>query len=91
VLLPGIRAGQAKARLERILGELADRCYEYEADGAKRSVSWTTSCGVATFETKDTIEVFVSRTDQALYEAKRGGRNKVVARGASFLGGLLAR
>lgn len=38
----------------------------------------TISIGVAEYQEEDTLEALVDRADQALYEAKRTGRNKVV-------------
>ncbi|MEM6339466.1 MAG: diguanylate cyclase, partial [Pseudomonadota bacterium] len=39
----------------------------------------TTSIGIAEYNSKETIEDFISRVDKALYEAKETGRNKVVS------------
>jgi diguanylate cyclase (GGDEF)-like protein len=46
--------------------------------GEKR-VAVTCSLGVAEWEAGDTIDTLLRRADVALYEAKRTGRNKVVA------------
>lgn len=40
----------------------------------------TASFGVATFDSNETPDQFVKRADLALYEAKSGGRNRVVAK-----------
>jgi diguanylate cyclase (GGDEF)-like protein len=40
---------------------------------------FTASFGVAEFRASDTIESFIRRADDALYKAKEGGRNMVVA------------
>ncbi len=45
-----------------------------------KSINITTSFGVADFKEKDTIATFLKRVDEALYEAKDTGRNKVVKR-----------
>jgi len=37
------------------------------------------SCGVARFQTGLSADEFLHEADQALYAAKRGGRNRVVA------------
>jgi diguanylate cyclase (GGDEF)-like protein len=39
----------------------------------------TASIGVATFDGREEISELVQRADEALYEAKRGGRNRAVA------------
>lgn len=39
----------------------------------------TASFGVTGFKTSDTIDSFIKRADDALYKAKEGGRNRVVA------------
>jgi len=45
----------------------------------ERPVAVTCSLGVAEWEAGDTIDTLLRRADVALYEAKRTGRNKVVA------------
>jgi two-component system cell cycle response regulator len=54
----------------------------FPVDGG-RAVAITTSVGVATVESKfDTPRALFGRADRALYSAKRGGRNRVVAAAA---------
>jgi diguanylate cyclase (GGDEF)-like protein/PAS domain S-box-containing protein len=53
----------------RLAGRLADAL----PDGH------TASIGVATFDGREEISELVQRADEALYEAKRGGRNRAVA------------
>jgi len=45
----------------------------------ERDVDVTCSIGVAEWEASDSIDILLRRADVALYEAKRTGRNKVVA------------
>ena len=55
----------------------------------EQPVPVTCSLGVAEWETGDTIDTLLRRADVALYEAKRTGRNKVVAADTHALSELL--
>jgi diguanylate cyclase (GGDEF)-like protein len=62
---------------ERLRKQIQGRQFTSES-GEKLSV--TISLGVAEFESKmSAIDDLISRADQALYHAKRTGRNRVVA------------
>jgi two-component system, cell cycle response regulator len=51
--------------------------------GGRTELNVTISVGVAMLEPPhDTVATLMKRADMALYEAKRGGRNRVVARAA---------
>jgi two-component system cell cycle response regulator len=53
----------------------------FHVPGADDGLSVTVSIGVAASESIDVAaETLLKRADEALYEAKRGGRNRVVAR-----------
>jgi diguanylate cyclase (GGDEF)-like protein len=71
-----------------VLQQIAARSFEYDADGEKRSVRFTVSCGVTQLTPSDTEQDLVQRADQALYDAKKQGRNRVIAKKRSKLGGL---
>jgi diguanylate cyclase len=62
--------------LERIRTELAGREWSAVADGLRVTVS----IGVAAYRRGETLEQLLSRADDALYEAKRLGRDRVVSR-----------
>ncbi|HET9733720.1 MAG TPA: GGDEF domain-containing protein [Burkholderiales bacterium] len=62
--------------LERIRTELAGRDWAAVAEGLRVTVS----IGVAAYRRGETLEQVLSRADDALYEAKRLGRDRVVAR-----------
>ena len=63
---------------DRMRREIA--AHPFVIDGGKQQISITVSAGVASLQGKDdTIEGMMKRADEALYEAKRAGRNQVIA------------
>lgn len=69
--LPDTRLQQAHEIIERIRIELAGMTVNH--DGA--TVTVTTSVGIAERHDSEAFEAWLSRTDRALYQAKRNGRN----------------
>ena len=49
------------------------------------------SCGVAECSAGDTAQSLLGRADQALYEAKRKGKNRVAVKSVPFIRELLGR
>ncbi|MEO7191721.1 MAG: GGDEF domain-containing protein [Vicinamibacterales bacterium] len=90
VLLPGASLQQCERRLNDVLRAIAARQYEYDAGGIRRVVRFTVSVGVAQLGASESQQDLVSRADEALYEAKHKGRNRVVARKPSRLGRLFS-
>jgi diguanylate cyclase (GGDEF)-like protein len=77
MILPECNLQQALARSEQIRVRLRDHPIEYQG-GAQRRI--TVSIGVAALdETTDRIDRLLACADEALYEAKRQGRDRVVA------------
>jgi len=72
IMLPGTGANEAA-----LLGERIKRRWE-EMTFADFSVRVTASFGVSAYQPGDTIASFIERADQALYEAKRLGKNQVI-------------
>jgi len=62
--------------LERIRAELEQRDWAAVAGGLRVTVS----IGVTAFHRGETLEQVLSRADDALYEAKRLGRDRIVTR-----------
>lgn len=76
-IFPEINLGEALKLAERFRAACADREIEL-ADGQRVRVTF--SMGLAD-ATDCTLETALNRADEALYEAKRRGRNRVVAAG----------
>ncbi len=81
VIMPGARLEDAQRVAERIRLHVAGS--PFRVSGGKELLTVTISIGVATtVGEEDTPEALLKRADEAVYEAKAGGRNKVVARAA---------
>ena len=87
----GIGLKQSEERFTNVLARIAGRSYDYEDGGAAKSVRFTVSCGLAQFTEGDSASDLISRADQALYDAKHKGRNRVCVRKVSRLSRLLSR
>src|SRR5262249_11710006 len=74
ILLPETTIDDAAALAERLRQHLADRSLTYNATPIKLTVS----IGVAAWSAVDTLDALMIRADAALYEAKQGGRDRVV-------------
>lgn len=66
-----------------LIDELRQRFARIRQNGRDTIFTSTFSCGVATFPQLPSQTALIAAADQALYEAKHGGRNRVV--GASVL------
>src|SRR5581483_665883 len=76
LLLPGTDAAGGSQLAERIRATLAERVI-LAPDGAP--VRLTVSLGVATYPNAPDADALLDAADAALYEAKRDGKNRVVA------------
>lgn len=78
VVMPGTTPMQASVMAERVRGVFAAAMVE--TDGGR--VSCTVSAGVAfAMDGRQQLERVIGRADSALYDAKRGGRNRVATDG----------
>jgi two-component system cell cycle response regulator len=80
VVMPAADSSVAETVAERLRGLVAEETYRIDGQGDPIEV--TISLGVATtIDAMETADLLLSRADQALYLAKRGGRNQVVSVG----------
>jgi diguanylate cyclase (GGDEF)-like protein len=79
MLLEGQGLDDALALAERLRGKMG----ALQFDTSRGMLALTSSFGVSTWEVGDTIEVLLKRADVALYAAKTGGRNRVIAADAN--------
>ena len=76
IAMPDTDGETALVVAERVRAHIAGR--EFEIPGAKLSL--TTSIGVTSLRyVGDSVEALMKRADVALYDAKRGGRDRVVS------------
>jgi diguanylate cyclase (GGDEF)-like protein len=75
VVLPGADTAQAVEVLDRIRQDFGQIKHPYEETWCMA----TLSVGVAGQMEDDSAEAMINRADEALYTAKRGGRNRVVS------------
>jgi diguanylate cyclase (GGDEF)-like protein len=81
VLLEGMNVEDAAEVAERLRMRFAG--LQLDADG--KPVKFTSSFGVSQWTPGDTIDGILKRADMALYQAKAGGRNRVVTAGAAVV------
>ena len=91
MLLPGSSAADVQVRLQALLADIAGSTFSYEALGEEQRIRFTVSCGLADLQANDGDAELVARADEALYEAKRKGRNRLVSRRPSLLGRVLGK
>ena len=76
LILPECNLQQATARAEILRKRIAENC-SHPGKGLTDGV--TVSIGIAAFdETTDRVDLLLKLADDALYEAKRNGRNRVI-------------
>ncbi|MDO8597500.1 MAG: GGDEF domain-containing protein [Sulfuricaulis sp.] len=76
IVLPHTNLAQGSKIVERIRASVSKKIFD---QGAKKA-RLTISIGVTQFQPGEDLEQLMSHADKALYDAKKGGRNLVVAR-----------
>ncbi len=78
VLIDGLKADQAQLKFTEILRQLAATTYDYEIAGGVASINFTASCGLAECVVDEPVDGLLRRADEALYQAKKNGKNCAV-------------
>lgn len=73
MLLPETPLDGALTFAERLRARVEELAVEHEG----QEIRFTGSIGVAALPPADTLDQLIARADEALYGAKRGGRNRV--------------
>lgn len=82
VLAPNLTLAQAEKRFRTILSSVSDPALaKLERPEHMPGVS----CGLAEFSAGDTFKALARRADEALYDAKRRGKNRLVAKPVPFI------
>ncbi len=74
ILMPETSADAALAAAEKLRKKIEECGFHFR----EKKVTITVSCGISEYRQGDTPESAFERADQALYEAKRSGRNRCV-------------
>jgi diguanylate cyclase (GGDEF)-like protein len=82
----GLTLRQSEARMQTALTAVAGHLR-----GVEGLIPVSLSCGVAECSAGDTAQSLLGRADQALYDAKRKGKNRVVIKAVPFIRDLLSR
>jgi diguanylate cyclase (GGDEF)-like protein len=79
VILPGVSEEHALKAAEKLLQALAERALPHEKSDAAPHVSLSIGLASAIVEGDRTMEWFVAKADEALYQSKKDGRNRVTS------------
>ncbi|UCF93826.1 MAG: diguanylate cyclase [Desulfobacterales bacterium] len=79
IVLPGASVRNAIRRAKQICKTIASTRYALEDYQRGQTLKITVSIGVSAYHKGDTATTILDRADQALYVAKRSGKNRVVS------------
>ncbi|UCD78377.1 MAG: diguanylate cyclase [Desulfobacterales bacterium] len=79
IILPGASLKNAVKKANHICKSIAATRYSLDEVHGSPTLSITVSIGVSSHQNADTIATVTQRADQALYAAKRAGKNRVLS------------
>ncbi|MCD6293327.1 MAG: GGDEF domain-containing protein, partial [Deltaproteobacteria bacterium] len=79
IVLPGASLRNALKKAQRLRKAIAGTHYTTDKEKGKKGLSITVSIGASSFCKNDSVSTVIDRSDQALYQAKRTGKNRVVS------------
>lgn len=79
IVLKGATLRNAVKKAKLICKSIAATRYSVDEDPGGRALQMTVSVGVSAIKDDDTHEALIQRADQALYAAKRAGKNRVIS------------
>ena len=88
ILMADLTLRQAESRLKTVVAAVAAVQLPTVPDP---SFTLTVSCGASEFSAGDTASSLIQRADEALYEAKRSGKNRVLTKARPYLSDLMKR
>jgi diguanylate cyclase len=77
ILLPGVELQDAVKVAERLRKVIENREIKINVEGKEKKLHITASFGVTEIKEDDTVESLLMRADEAMYKAKKKGKNKV--------------
>ena len=80
VMLADTKLANGRDRIADLVAKIGVSRYKYKHLGEARWVQFTVSAGVTEFVKGDDVESLVQRADEALYQAKRRGKNRVMTK-----------
>ncbi len=87
VLSDGMKLVESEKRFTNLLTTIKSRAFECKnSQGETSFVCLTASCGVAEYALGESANDLIRRADEAMYEAKRQGKNRVVTKKLPLLG-----
>ena len=79
IVLPGASLRNALKKAQRLRKAIAGTHYTTDKEKEGKGLSITVSIGASSFRKNDSVSTVIDRSDQALYQAKRTGKNRVVS------------